>query len=410
MTAAFFIHSSEVVSNISITTGSIDINVKDSNDVKVESKNYTGVMSKSNLNIVQNNFTISNVGSLNSILSAAVVFDDLSSNKDDFKVYLTNTNNQLLELYNDGKYQPLSAFIESGDTFGVKIVYTGLFPQRNTTLGTKIVLRGIQPNDNLISPKMFRDTETINYTIQMNADDEKWLDIGKGFKVNYDQLDMYFGKNAEENTVNLNDGILKIQIPEGTKTNDYKFNFENSSSQAGVRYKSHTIVGNTIIVRYEINYALSGYSGTELSNNIIILIPITKNNDPSYYHQVNTSKDAFTRKLMLSTDSPIDWEMEPSYERHVYIKKGETKQISIKYIERSLNYTSTGGNLPDFILSHGEILGINAGNNHFTTSAIDNKIFIKANNNSNQPFDLRVTLKGNSGNTLIFKRQVFTDK
>lgn len=409
-TAAFFSHSADLLSNISIETGSLDIMTRDSDDNNVASKNYVGVISTNNPVFVKSNFKASNIGSLSSILSATLLFDNPSSNMDNFRAYLTNKDNQVLELYKDGTYQSLMNFIGFGETFGIKVTNTGVFPQVNTAVGMKIVLRGTQPNDNVISPKMFVDTETIHFNIQMDANDDTWLDIGKGFKVNYKKLDMYFGKNDLGNTVNLNDGVLLIQVPEGTNPSDYRFDFNNSSSQAGVRYKAHTISGNIISVSYEINYAQTGYSGSELSNNIIIQIPITKVNDLSFYHQVNSSNDAFTRKLMLSTDSPVDWATAPSFERVISIKKDEILQITMKYIDRSLNYSGTGGKLPDFALSNGEVLGINAGDNHFTTSAINNNVTITMNDNSGKTFDLRVSLKGNSGNTLVFQRRVVNVK
>lgn len=163
-TNAFLTDSQKLSTNISIATGTLDIELRDSSHNTVGDKSYYLHLDQATKSQTIGNLSVMDIGTLSSNLSARVLFEGPADVVKNLKVMLTDSNgNNISDL--SGNFIMVNRIHNTGTLFGVKISYTGSLLFNSSDLAVKVELRATQPNDNFLNARMFTDRQEIQFVM-----------------------------------------------------------------------------------------------------------------------------------------------------------------------------------------------------------------------------------------------------
>lgn len=224
-TDAFFTDSEELSTNINITTGTLDIQLKDYELNTVGDQSYILQLTQTIKSQMIGNFSVKDIGSLSSSLSAKVIVEGPTDVVNLINVSLVDSSGS--ETLLSENYKPVNSIHNTGNTFGVKIVYTGTLPFNSGDLAVKVELKATQPNDDFNNPKMFSDMQEIRVfpiqiafegsgtpikgAIQLNKNE--WVAIDILFeKSNVETIIATINTSSKYYVTNLDENSLKFKI------------------------------------------------------------------------------------------------------------------------------------------------------------------------------------------------------
>ncbi|MGB4588767.1 MAG: hypothetical protein WBI17_05960 [Clostridiaceae bacterium] len=218
--------------SIQITTGILDITLKDNTTGNIGALNYNGNINNGSYIVLKENLSVENIGTLVNDLSVKSSFSEQPGVVEKFRIELIKSNGQSIDI-SGNSYISLKGFINSGDKFALKISYNGLLPTKATTINAEIYFRGTQPNDQQSAPTMFTDVEKIQYTINVAAQninsDFEFASNSGNFRYSLKELNMYYGYDELNKFVPYNYGIIKLLIPTDIEYKNLKIKFDSSA-------------------------------------------------------------------------------------------------------------------------------------------------------------------------------------
>lgn len=209
-TSAFFADSEELSTGINITTGTLDIQLKDSFRNTIGDQSYILNLDPTTKSQMIGNLTISDIGSLSSNLSTKIIVGGPIDVAKLFQLFLVDATGKEIPL--SETYKLLSNVQNTGATFGVKILFSGALPVNYGELAIKVVFRATQPNDDFSNPKMFTDIQEIR------------VDMPRKFQIAFDNGIPIEGavivKHSEDVYINL--------LPKGLNIKDVLITFRDN--------------------------------------------------------------------------------------------------------------------------------------------------------------------------------------
>ena len=244
-TNAFLTDSQKLSTNISIATGTLDIELKDSSHNTVGDKSYYLHLDQATKSQTIGNLSVMDIGTLSSNLSARVLFEGSADVVKNLKVMLTDSNgNKISDL--SGTFIMVNSIHNTETPFGVKISYMGSLPFNSSDLVVKVELRATQPNDNFLNGQMFTDKEEIRFVMPKGIQ----IAFGDGIPIE----GTIIIKHNETIFIDLLPKGLDIKTVDITVSdNRYRAEYDRANQRITVYVKG---VGNNNIVAIKITITL----------------------------------------------------------------------------------------------------------------------------------------------------------